>query len=330
MLHAALREVLGLHVRQQGSLVTADRLRFDFTHLSSLTEDELLQVQKITNQKIRENLPVSSETTSYQDAINKGALAFFGDKYSNDVRVVSIDSGNNGTFSLEVCGGTHVRYTGEIGYCHIVSETGIGSGIRRIEAITGRAAEDAMLEQKKVIEAVSGRIQAVPQEIVTKLDDFIYDYKTINSRADELEKQLLRSNLRKTLLPQEYTLRVIQQPDPEEYGNPPTLMIGEVSASSANLLREVASGLLSDEAEAHIIVLGAIFNNRPSVLIMATQDLVEKGFNAADVAQDIATMMGGGGGGRPHMAQAGGKQPEKLTAALDYAEQKIGLWFNTL
>ena len=314
MLHAALREVLGSHVRQQGSLVTADRLRFDFTHMSSLTEEELLQVQKITNQKIRENLPVSSETTSYQDAINKGALAFFGDKYSNDVRVVSIDSGNDGTFSLEVCGGTHVRHTGEIGYCHIVSEAGIGSGIRRIEALTGRAAEDAMLGQKRIIEAVSKRIQSTPQEIVNRLDDFVSTVQSTGRRINELERQLLKNDL-------SALVRTIIGES--------TLIKGELVVSSADLLRE-AGDWIKNEIDSGIIVLGAILNDRPSLLVMATQDLVSKGFNSGDVIKEAATIVGGGGGGRPDIAQAGGKQPEKLKAALDYAEEKISLWLKTL
>ena len=314
MLHAALREVLGLHVRQQGSMVTADRLRFDFTHLSSLTDEELLQVQKITNQKIRENLPVSSETTSYQEAINKGALAFFGDKYGNDVRVVSIDSGNNGTFSLEVCGGTHVRYTGDIGYCHIVSETGIGSGIRRIEALTGRAAEDAMLGQKRIVEAVSKRIQAAPQEIVNRLDDFVSTFQLTSRRINELERQLLKNDLS----------ALVRTTIGES-----TLIKGELVVSSADLLRE-AGDWIKNEIESGIIVLGAILNDRPSLLVMATQDLVSKGFNSGDVIKEAATIVGGGGGGRPDIAQAGGKQPGKLKAALDYAEEKISLWLKTL
>jgi len=305
---------LGSHVRQQGSLVTADRLRFDFTHMSSLTEEELLQVQKITNQKIRENLPVSSETTSYQDAINKGALAFFGDKYGNDVRVVSIDSGNDGTFSLEVCGGTHVRHTGEIGYCHIVSEAGIGSGIRRIEALTGRAAEDAMLGQKRIIEAVSKRIQSTPQEIVNRLDDFVSTVQSTGRRINELERQLLKNDL-------SALVRTIIGES--------TLTKGELVVSSADLLRE-AGDWIKNEIDSGIIVLGAILNDRPSLLVMATQDLVSKGFNSGDVIKEAATIMGGGGGGRPDIAQAGGKQPEKLKAALDYAEEKISLWLKTL
>ena len=157
LLHATLRRVLGFHVRQHGSLVAPDRLRFDFTHVSPLTREELLEVQRLANEKIRENVAVHWHETTYREAVADGALAFFGDRYGDRVRVVEV--ANGAAYSVEVCGGTHVHRTGDIGFCHVVSETGIGSGLRRIEAVTGSSAEALMLEQAAELENVAGLLE---------------------------------------------------------------------------------------------------------------------------------------------------------------------------
>ena len=190
LLHATLRRVLGFHVRQHGSLVAPDRLRFDFTHVSPLTREELLEVQRLANEKIRENVAVHWHETTYREAVADGALAFFGDRYGDRVRVVEVANGT--AYSVEVCGGTHVHRTGDIGFCHVVSETGIGSGLRRIEAVTGSSAEALMLEQAAELENAAGLLEGAPGELVSRVEGLLSELRSANRRADTLERELLR------------------------------------------------------------------------------------------------------------------------------------------
>ena len=181
LLHATLRRVLGFHVRQHGSLVAPDRLRFDFTHVSPLTREELLEVQRMANEKIRENVAVIWHETTYREAVADGALAFFGDRYGDRVRVVEV--ANGAAYSVEVCGGTHVHRTGDIGFCHVVSETGIGSGLRRIEAVTGSSAEALMLEQAAELENAAGLLEGAPGELESRVEGLLSELRSANRRA---------------------------------------------------------------------------------------------------------------------------------------------------
>ena len=308
LLHATLRQVLGSHVRQHGSLVTPDRLRFDFTHVSPLTQEELREIQLLANEKIRENVPVDWRETTYRDAVSQGALAFFGDRYGDQVRVVEVANGV--PFSLEVCGGTHVHRTGDIGYCHIVSETSIGSGLRRIEAVTGRSAEALMMEHTASLEEAARRLQVPPQQLVTRVDSLLSELEQVARRAESLERELLRRQVKE--LPWKDVAGV-------------AVVSGVLSISATDLLREAGDWLRND-IKSGVVILGAVVEDRPTMIIMATRDVVDQGFNAGNVVREAAKAMGGGGGGRPDMGQAGGRAPDKLKDALQSAEEIVRQW----
>ncbi len=308
LLHATLRQVLGSHVRQHGSLVAPDRLRFDFTHVSPLTQEELREIQLLANEKIRENVSVGWRETTYRDAVSQGALAFFGDRYGDQVRVVEVANGV--PFSLEVCGGTHVHRTGDIGYCHIVSETSIGSGLRRIEAVTGRSAEALMMEHTASLEEAARRLQVPPQQLVTRVDSLLSELEQVARRAETLERELLRRQVRE--LPRREVAGV-------------GVVSGVLSISASDLLREAGDWLRND-LKSGVVILGAVVEDRPTMIIMATRDVVDQGFNAGNVVREAAKAMGGGGGGRPDMGQAGGRAPDKLKDALQSAEEIVRQW----
>ncbi len=308
LLHATLRQVLGFHVRQHGSLVAPDRLRFDFTHVSPLTPDELREVQRVANEKIRENVLVDWRETTYRDAVSQGALAFFGDRYGDQVRVVEVANGV--PFSVEVCGGTHVHRTGDIGYCHIVSETSIGSGLRRIEAVTGRSAEALMLENAESLEEASRRLQVPSHQLGDRIDSLLSELEQVNKRAEFLERELLRR-------------QVDELPRREVAGV--GVVSGVLSITASDFLREAGDWLRND-IKSGVVILGAVLEDRPTMIIMATRDVVDQGFNAGNVVREAAKAMGGGGGGRPDMGQAGGRAPDKLNDALQNAEEGVRLW----
>ena len=308
LLHATLRQVLGSHVRQHGSLVAPDRLRFDFTHVSPLTQEELREIQLLANEKIRENVSVDWRETTYRDAVSQGALAFFGDRYGDQVRVVEVANGV--PFSLEVCGGTHVHRTGDIGYCHIVSETSIGSGLRRIEAVTGRSAEALMMEHTASLEEAARRLQVPPQQLVPRVDSLLSELEQVARRAESLERELLRRQVKE--LPWKDVAGV-------------GVVSGVLSISASDLLREAGDWLRND-IKSGVVILGAVVEERPSMIIMATRDVVDQGFNAGNVVREAAKAMGGGGGGRPDMGQAGGRAPDKLKDALQSAEEIVRQW----
>ena len=203
LLHAALRSVLGAHVRQAGSLVAPERLRFDFSHVSQLSRDELLGVQALANDRVRANLAVTSRETTYSDAVRDGALAFFGDRYGDVVRVVTMaeqgDSGHSGAFSVEVCGGTHVHATGQVGTLLVLGESGIGGGMRRIEALTGRAAEQLFIEQSDQLDRLAQRLQTPVIDLETRLDSFMEDAEQVRRRLSTLERESLRREAQELL-----------------------------------------------------------------------------------------------------------------------------------
>ena len=308
LLHATLRQVLGSHVRQHGSLVAHDRLRFDFTHVSPLTPEELREIQLLANEKIRENVRVDWRETTYRDAVSQGALAFFGDRYGDQVRVVEVANGV--PFSVEVCGGTHVHRTGDIGYCHIVSETSIGSGLRRIEAVTGRSAEALMMEHTASLEEAARRLQVPPQQLGPRVDSLLSELEQVARRADALERELLRRQVRE--LPRREIAGV-------------GVVSGVLTISASDLLREAGDWLRND-LKSGVVILGAVVEDRPTMIIMATRDVVDQGFNAGNVVREAAKAMGGGGGGRPDMGQAGGRAPDKLKDALQSAEESVRQW----
>ena len=302
ILHAALRATLGPHVRQAGSLVAPERLRFDFSHVGRLTPDELLGVQSLANEKVRANLLVSAQETSYADAVRQGALAFFGDRYGDVVRVVKMADDSAEPFSFEVCGGTHVSATGQGGTLLVLGESSIGGGMRRVEALTGRAAEALFVEQSALLEGLSRRLQTPVADLESRLDSYMQETDDLRRRLSGMERSLLRAEA-------EALLQRVADVDGVR------VVAGRTSANSADGMREMGD-FLRDKLSSCIVTLGALAEGSPILVTMVTPDLVEKGLNAGSIARDAAKLMGGGGGGRPEMAQAGGRQPEKLDDAL--------------
>ena len=305
LLHAALRSVLGPHVRQAGSLCAPGRLRFDFNHVGAMTPDEQLDVQSLANRKIRENLSVTARETTYTDAVRDGALAFFGDRYGDVVRVVRMGhhDDHDEPFSFEVCGGTHVHATGEVGTLVVLGESSIGGGMRRIEATTGRAAEELFVEQSATLEAISRRLQAPVAELEARLDAYMADTEVLRRRLADAERASLRFEA-ESLLDRTRDIDGVK------------LVAGVTSAHNVEAMREMGD-FLKQKLENVVVALGAVIDGSPIIVTMITPDLVSRGLHAGNIARDAAKLMGGGGGGRPETAQAGGRQPERLGAALD-------------
>ncbi len=307
ILHAALRATLGPHVRQAGSLVAPERLRFDFSHVGRLSSVELLAVQSLANEKVRANLLVSAQETSYADAVRQGALAFFGDRYGDVVRVVTMsetDGDGAGRFSMEVCGGTHVAATGQVGTLLVLGESGIGGGMRRVEALTGRAAEALFVEQSALLDGLAQRLQTPVSGLESRLDSYMQETDDLRRRMAGMERAMLRSEA-------EVLLQGVADVDGVR------VVAGRTSASSADGMREMGD-FLRDKLSSCVVALGALpeGGGGPILVAMVTPDLVERGLNAGSIARDAAKLMGGGGGGRPEMAQAGGRQADRLGDAL--------------
>ena len=300
LLHASLRSVLGPHVRQAGSLVTPDRLRFDFSHVGALSPEEQLSVQNLANDKVRDNLAVSTRESTYVEAVGDGALAFFGDRYGDTVRVVRMSNGDD--FSVEVCGGTHVGATGQVGTLFVLGESSIGGGMRRIEAVTGRAAEQLFIEQSAMLESLARKLQTPVIDLESRLENFIQDTDELRRRLATLERGSLRSEA-------EALVERVQDVDGVK------LVSGKTGANNAEAMREMGD-FIKTRLPSAVICLGAIVNENPLLVAMVTPDLVAKGLHAGNLARDAARVMGGGGGGQPEMAQAGGRQADKLDAAL--------------
>ena len=303
MLHAALREVLGPHVRQAGSLVAPDRLRFDFSHVQPVTDDELWQVQHLVNEKIRQNASVHRDEDTYSSAIQRGALAFFGDRYGERVRLIEIANGD--IFSFEVCGGTHVHHTGEVGSVYILGESSIGAGMRRLEAVSGRAAERLVWERFSREDALASTLNTTPPELTAAI-------QRIQDENDELRRQMQALERQNTLQAAEILLETRQDI------NGVSVLAARTEASNADAMREI-SDWLRDKMGSGIVVLGAVINDRPTISVGITRDLVDNGADAREYARDLGRIIGGGGGGRPDMAQAGGRNPDKLDAAIEGA-----------
>ena len=308
LLHAALRAVLGGHVRQAGSLVAPDRLRFDFTHVSPLTPEETGKVEALVNERIRANVPVRKRETSFREAVSEGALAFFGDRYADEVRVVEIANGDR--FSFEVCGGTHVRATGDIGYCRVTGESSIGAGMRRLEAVTGHVAETLAMEKDALLNRISNKLDSSPQDIEARVASLLDEVSRLRREVAAKERASSREQAQELL-----------EAAREVAGF--KIASGRMDAGSMQALRE-AGDWLRDKLGSGAVALGAVINDRPTLLIMATNDLVKRGLHAGNAVKQAAKVMGGSGGGRPDMAQAGGRQPEKLEEALRAAVDILG------
>ncbi len=304
LLHAALREALGTHVRQAGSLVAPDYLRFDFTHVGSVTPEELDGIQDKVNDVIRRNVPAEKRETTYRDAIAGGALAFFGDRYPDRVRVLEV-----GEFSYEVCGGTHVDRSGDIGTFRITGESGIGTGLRRIEAVTGRGADAWVSQRLSWLEDLSRQLRAAPSEAPQRIAALVEEVERARRAAATSQRDASLQQA-EGLLGQAQTVDGV------------SVVAAQVSAPDVESLREMGDWL-RDKLGSGIVVLGGVFDDRPSLVAMVTPDLVAKGYKAGDIVKAAAQRMGGGGGGRADVAQAGGRDPGQLQVALDTAVESI-------
>ncbi len=317
LVHAALREVLGTHVRQSGSVVAPDHLRFDFTHMAPMTAEEIRAVQDRVNEKIRTNRPVEVHWTTYGKAVEGGALAFFGDTYENDVRTIRIDP----PWSYELCGGTHMESTGGTGVFIITSEAGIGSGVRRIFAVTGVGAEEAIYDQFGMVDQVSQLLKVPADELGQRTQSLMDDLAASRRELQKLEEQVLRASVAGSSgtsgngADQKAFDFSLDAPD----GTSITAEVKSVSASNVDSLRRTADHI-RDRIKSGVVVLGSVIDERPMIIVMVTKDLTGSGLHAGNIAKEIAGKMGGGGGGSPVVAQAGGKEPGQLEAALASAK----------
>ncbi|MEN8258352.1 MAG: alanine--tRNA ligase [Thermodesulfobacteriota bacterium] len=304
LLQAALVQVLGDHVKQSGSLVTADRLRFDFTNFSPMSADEISQVEAIVNEQIRLNTAMTTEHLSKDEAIEAGATALFGEKYGEKVRVVSVAD-----YSKELCGGTHVRATGEIGLVKIVTETGIAAGVRRIEAISGKTALAQFQSDEKVLAQVAEILKSQPEELTDKLDKLL-------ARQKELEKEISQLNAKLSLS----SLDSILERSIEVAGV--KVITATITLDSPKTMREIGDKI-RDKMGSAIAVLGGELNGKVSLLAIVSKDLTKQ-FQAGAIVKEVAAIVGGGGGGRPDMAQAGGTMVDKLPEALGAVSAIVG------
>ncbi|WP_394580054.1 alanine--tRNA ligase [Cytobacillus firmus] len=304
LLHQALKDVLGGHVNQAGSLVGPDRLRFDFSHFGQITSEELEKIEGIVNEQIWQSLEVEINYKDIEEAKAMGAMALFGEKYGKIVRVVQV-----GDYSLELCGGCHVPNTASIGLFKIQSESGIGAGTRRIEAVTGESAYKLMNDQITVLKDASGKLKTNPKDLSARIDVLLGEMKQLQRENESLAAKL--GNIEAGSLVSK-----------AKEVNGITVLAEKVQASDMNNLRNMADDLKQKLGSA-VVVLGSVNEGKVNLIAGVTDDLIKKGFHAGKAVKEVAAKCGGGGGGRPDMAQAGGKDPEKLESALQFVEEWV-------
>jgi alanyl-tRNA synthetase len=288
--------VLGEHVQQKGSLVAPDRLRFDFSHYEGVSAKQLLEIENIVNAEIRRNIAADTQLMTYDDAIESGAIALFGEKYGDKVRVL-----NFGDFSVELCGGTHVERTGDIGVFKITSEGGVASGVRRIEAVTGKGALDWLDARQKSLDSVAGLLRSQPDNASVKVEQLL-------KRNKELEKELAAA--KQALVTGS---AIDRSEDVQEIGGIKVLAT-RIDGADAKTLRE-AVDRYKDKLQSAIVVLGSVDDGVVRLAAGVTKNNIDR-IRAGDLIQPVAEQVGGKGGGRPDFAQAGGNNPDALDAAL--------------
>lgn len=304
LLHAALKQVLGSHVNQAGSYVGPDRLRFDFSHFSPLTEEELAQVEDIVNEKILDAVDVEISQQDLEKAKEMGAMALFGEKYGKIVRVVNVPG-----YSMELCGGVHVSNTSHIGLFKILSESSVGAGVRRIEAVTGRGALAYTRELEDLIGEASAAVKGRPNNLVTRINALQEELRAEKHRADEMEKKLVAAQAASVTA------------DAKEVKGVPFLA-QEVKVQDVDALRKMGD-TLRDKTGGVVVLAAPMSADKVNILVMAAKEAVQKGIHAGKIAKGVAQAMGGNGGGRPDMAQAGGKDASKVQAGLAKALELV-------
>jgi alanyl-tRNA synthetase len=303
LLHAALRSVLGEHVKQAGSLVAPDRLRFDFTHFSQPDPEALDRIESLVNRRIRENVATRVAEMDAESAFQSGAMALFEEKYGDRVRVVSLEE-----FSRELCGGTHTSRTGNIGFFKIVSESSVAAGVRRIEALTGEAAVDFVQKTARTLHEAAGLLREKPEALGPRIGRMLGDMKGLERQVEQLKTRLsafaagdIESGIR--------TIKGV------------SVLVKRVDADSPAALRELLDRF-RDKLKSGVVVLGAVQQSKAMLIAGVTKDLTGR-FHAGTIIKEIAAQVGGKGGGRPDMAQAGGTRTEGLDEALERALEVI-------
>ena len=304
LMHQALKDVLGPHVNQAGSLVEPDRLRFDFSHFGQVQPEELERVEEIVNEQIWRSLDVEIDYKGINEAKSMGAMALFGEKYGDIVRVVKM-----GDYSLELCGGCHVPNSSVIGLFKIVSESGIGAGTRRIEAVTGEAAYSLMNHQIGILKSAAAKLKTNVHDVPARIDTLQNEIKHLHRENESLAAKL--GNIEAGSLASKVK---------DVNGIP--VLVANVQNTDMNNLRNMADDL-KQKLGSGVIVLGSAVDGKVNLIAGVTKDLIEKGFHAGKLIKEVSTRCGGGGGGRPDMAQAGGKDPSKLDSALEFVEEWV-------
>lgn len=309
LLQKALRMVLGDHVEQAGSFVNGDRLRFDFSHSSAMTKEELEKTERIVNEQIGNGLPVVTEVMSIEDAKKTGAMALFGEKYGEEVRVVRM-----GDFSTELCGGTHVSNTGEVRLFKIVSESGVAAGVRRIEALTGNGVLEYYGKMEQELMKAAAIVKTAPTELLSRLSHLMAELKALQSENESLKSKAAKDALGDVM-------------DQVQEVNGVKLLAAKVAGVDMNGLRELGDQLKAKLSDG-VVVLLSEKEGKVNLIAMATDGAMAKGAHAGNLIKGIAALVGGGGGGRPNMAQAGGKNPagmdEAIKACTKVLEEQIG------
>lgn len=309
LLQKALRAVLGNHVEQAGSLVDGDRLRFDFTHFSAMTLEEIQQVETLVNEKIKESLPVKTEIMSLEEAKKSGAMALFGEKYGDTVRVVKM-----GDFSTELCGGTHINNTGVIGSFKILSETGIAAGVRRIEALTGDGLMHYYQETEKELLEAAKTVKTTPSSLTAKIESLLEEIKALHSENEKLKSKLAKDSLG-NVMDQVKEIKGVK------------VLATKVLDVDMNGLRNLGDQL-KDKIGDGVIVIASVQDDKVNLMATVTEDAQKKGAHAGNLIKAIASLVGGGGGGRPNMAQAGGKNPAGVDACLEKVAEVVAEQLN--
>ncbi|MBU7007919.1 alanine--tRNA ligase [Phosphitispora fastidiosa] len=300
LLHKAMKEILGEHVNQAGSLVEPDRLRFDFTHFQPVSAEELKKIEARVNQKIMSNLKITTEVSSIEEAKKAGATALFGEKYGDRVRVVRM-----GDYSMELCGGTHLKVTAEAGIFKVLSESGIGSGLRRIEAVTGDGIITYITEKEQLLEEVSAALKTTPNELARRAEGIVRELREKEKELEALQAKIAKYE----------SLEIIDQ---VREINGIKALAAKVNAPDMDALRNMGD-MMKDKLGSGVVVLGSINDGKVNLVAMATKDVLDKGVHAGNIIREVAKTAGGGGGGRPDMAQAGAKDPGKIAEALEKA-----------
>jgi alanyl-tRNA synthetase len=304
-MHAALREVLGAHVQQKGSRVDAERTRFDFSHDKPMTPDEVRRVEAIVNRAIRANVAVSANVMKFDDAIRSGALAFFGDKYGDEVRVIAM-GGNGENVSTELCGGTHVRRTGDIGFFKVVAETGIASGVRRIEAVTGVGALDYVQWLDGELSSIATTVRTPLAEVDQRIGQILEEVKAQDKEIARLKSRLAVGQ------GDELATRAV------EVKSGLKVLAATLDGADARTLRETLDRL-KNKLKSAAIVLASVEDGKVQIAAGVTQDAVGR-IKAGELANFVASQVGGKGGGRPDLAMAGGNDPTRLSSALSQVQ----------